>query len=61
MNYRYEHFESKLLAADMKFLGGPQPGQPMPDFELVTVDGTTVRKDDFVGSRPLLMAFASFT
>lgn len=61
MSYRYEHFTRKLLAADMKFLGGPEPGQPMPDFDLPTTDGDRVRRSDFVGSRPLLVAFASFT
>jgi peroxiredoxin len=33
----------------------------MPDFDLPAVDGDRVRKADFVGRRPLLLAFASFT
>jgi hypothetical protein len=61
MAYRYEHFRRKLLAADMAFPGGPAPGREMPDFDLPTTDGGRVRKADFVGHRPLLLAFASFT
>jgi hypothetical protein len=61
MGYRYAHFHRKLLAADMAFLGGPAPGEPMPDFEVETTDGDRIRKRDVVGQRPLLLAFASFT
>jgi hypothetical protein len=61
MTDRYEHFRRRLLAADLAFLGGPAPSREMPDFDLPTTDGGRVRKDDFVGHRPLLLAFASFT
>jgi hypothetical protein len=61
MSYRYAHFHRKLLAADMSFLGGPQPGEPMADFDLETTDGERIRKRDLAGRRPLLLAFASFT
>ncbi len=61
MDYRYHHFERSLLMDDLTFTGGPQPGQPMPDFDLPTIDGARVRKEDFVGQRPLLLTFASVT
>jgi hypothetical protein len=59
--YRYDRFFRELLAHDMAFEGGPQPGEAFPDFELPTVDEDRVRKADFVGERPLLMIFSSFT
>lgn len=61
MSYRYENFQRKMLAADMGFFGGPEPGQEMPDFDLETPDGGRVRKADFVGQRPLLLALGSHT
>ncbi len=61
MSYRYDHFRRKLLKADMGFLGGPEPGQPLPEFDLATVDHGRVTSDQFVGSRPLLLTFGSFT
>lgn len=61
MTYRYPHFQRRLLYHDLKFEGGPAPGEEMPDFELPTTDGGSVRKSDFVGQRPLFLTFASFT
>ena len=61
MEYRYPHFKREHLVRDMDFGGGPSPGQPMPDFELPTTDGGTVRLGDFVGQRPLLLTFGSVT
>jgi hypothetical protein len=61
MEYRYPHFKRELLMEDMEFSAGPPPGHPMPDFDLPTTDGGRVRKDDFVGERPLLLIFGSVT
>lgn len=61
MEYRYLHFNRKLLMEDVAFAGGPSPGQQMPDFDLPTTDGGRVRKGDFVGQRPLLLTFGSVT
>lgn len=58
--YRYPLFKRGLLMADMAFLGGPAPGEELPDFDLETTDGRRVRKADFAG-RPLLIAFGSVT
>lgn len=59
--YRYERFHRELLAHDMAFEAGPAPGEPFPDFTLPTAGGGQVRKTDFVGNRPMLMVFSSFT
>jgi hypothetical protein len=61
IEYRYRHFSRKLLREDASFTAGPAPGAPMPDFALPTTDGGRVRKADFVGRRPLLLTFGSFT
>jgi hypothetical protein len=61
MSYRYPHFHTKLLMDDMRFVTGPAPGQPMPDFDLPTVDGRRVRRSDFVGRMPLLLTMGSVT
>lgn len=61
MEYHYEHFKRRLLMEDMSFRTGPRPGEPMPDFELLTTDGGHVRKEDFVGKKPLLVTMGSFT
>jgi peroxiredoxin len=46
---------------DRSFTGGVRPGDPMPDFVLPTTTGRRVRKTDFVGKQPVLLAFGSFT
>lgn len=46
---------------DVAFRVGPRPGDPMPDFELPTTDGRTIRKADFVTERPVLITLASMT
>jgi peroxiredoxin len=61
MEYRYPHFKRQLLAEDSAFERGPSPGEPMPDFELATTDGGRVSKNAFVGERPLLLVFSSYT
>ncbi len=61
MEYRYTHFKRKLFIEDTAFAGGPLPDQQMPNFDLPTIDGGRVRKSDFVGERPLLFTFGSFT
>lgn len=61
MTYRYPHFHSKLVLEDMRFRGGPRPGQEMPDFDLPTVDGGRVARSDFIGKKPLLLIMGSVT
>jgi hypothetical protein len=61
MKYRYPHFTLEILIEDMKFHGGPTPGQPLPDFDLPTTAGDHLRKRDVVNRRPLLFTLASIT
>jgi peroxiredoxin len=60
-DYRFDRFKRKLLYDDFAFQAGPEPGDPFPDFELTTVDGVTVTRDDFIEKQPMLMIFSSFT
>lgn len=61
MDYAYPHFRRALLMEDASFHRGPRPGEPMPEFDLPTTDGGRLRKGDYVGRRPLLLTFGSFT
>ncbi len=61
-SYRYEDISLTGLMDDiMSFHGGPTPGETVPEFDLLTTDGKRVRRDDYVGVRPLLITFASLT
>lgn len=61
MEYRYEHFQGRLLWRERHFgAKAPAPGAMLPDFDLETVDGRRVRRDDFRG-RPLLVTTGSIT
>ena len=60
MDYRYEHFRKELLQADASFSHGPRTGEPMPDFDLPTLEGGRLRKRDLAG-QPFVLIFASFT
>ncbi|WP_165985233.1 deiodinase-like protein [Streptomyces sp. YIM 98790] len=61
MTYRYPHFHTRLVLEDLRFTTGPRPGEAMPDFDLPTTDGGRVRKEDFLGRRPLLLTVGSVT
>lgn len=61
-DYRYRHFSVGTLIEDMFFrIGSPAPGEPFPDFDLPTTDGGRIRKQDYVGRRPMFMVAAAFT
>ena len=58
--YRYEHVTMGLLMGDFRFRKNTlTAGDPFPQFELPTTDGQRIRKDDYVGKRPLLVVFGS--
>ncbi len=59
--YRFPRFQRELLAHDLAWEGGPPPGEPFPEFELTTLDGGTLRRDDLLGREPFLILFASYT
>ena len=58
--YRFERVTIGLLMDDSRFRKDtPSACDPFPQFELPTTDGRWIRKDDFVGKRPLLAVFGS--
>jgi hypothetical protein len=59
--YRFERFTRRLLFHDLRFEGGPGPGERFPDFDLATVDGERVTLEGATAERPMLMVFSSFT
>lgn len=62
MDYRYPRFDRHHVLSDLRgFTGGPTPGEDMPDFDLPTLDGTRLRRTDFVGKRPLVLVTGSYT
>lgn len=61
VDYAYPRFRRPLLFEDMGFHGGPHLGQPFPEFDLPTAEGSRIAKTDFVGRRPMLMVFGSHT
>jgi hypothetical protein len=60
MDYRYHRFRKELLEEDSSFQSGPEPGHKFPDFDLPTVDGHRLTRDDLAG-RPALVVLASYT
>lgn len=60
--YSYEHMRRKTLMEDMNFrTHAPSPGEPMPRFELPTVDGGRFSSEELVGRKPLLLITGSLT
>lgn len=59
--YRFERFQRQLLGHDLSFEAGAEPGEVFPDFQLLTVDGPRVKRDELTAQRPMLMVFSSFT
>lgn len=59
--YRFERFSTALLIDDMTFgRQAPGPGDPVPAFDLPTLDGGRFRSDD-LGSMPVLLVTGSRT
>lgn len=61
MTYRYDHFSREQLRGEDSFQSGPGPGQPFPDFDLQTLDGGRLSREDILGGRPTLFTLGSFT
>lgn len=59
--YAYPHFHAGLLIEDRGFLGGVEPGEAFPDFDLPTIDGGRATSDECIGEKPLLVYFGSVT
>lgn len=58
---RILRFRPGRLLSAMWLQGGPEPGEPFPDFALRTVPGHQIEKSDYVGKRPLLLLVNSTT
>lgn len=59
--YRFTRFHTALLLDDLTFdRHDPGPGDPVPAFDLDTLDGGRFRHSD-LGPRPVLMVFGSRT
>lgn len=61
MPYSFHRFDASLREERVAFAERGKPGSIMPDFDLATVDGARVGRDQFIGERPLLLNFASIT
>jgi hypothetical protein len=59
--YRFDRFQRQLLYHDLRFEGGPEPGERFHDFELPTIDGRRLTRDGSASRRPMLVIFSSFT
>ncbi len=60
--YRYDRISLDSVLSEFAGFGeAPEPGDPLPDFDLMTTEGRRVRKSEFVGRRPMLLTFASLT
>lgn len=59
--YNYPAFERRMVAEDMRFGGGPRPGEPAPPIDLPTVTGEGFRLADCRGLRPVLIELGSIT
>lgn len=59
--YRFDRFQRQLLYHDLRFEGGPGPGERFPEFGLPTTDGRRIDLAAATSQRPMLMIFASFT
>lgn len=60
MEYRYPRFRRELMKEDSAFTSGPAPGEPFPGFDLPTIDGRRVTKEEMAG-KPFLVTLSSFT
>jgi hypothetical protein len=59
--YRYDRFQRQLLYHDVRFEGGPAPGELFPDFDLPTVGGGRLDRAEATRGRPMLIVSSSFT
>ena len=61
-SYRFERFRMMEVLKDMSFSRSvPGPGDRVPDFNLLTLDGTTLSSPDLQEIGPALLVFGSLT
>jgi hypothetical protein len=61
MEYDYRSFRLPRLLDDISFQGGPEPGDPFPDFDLPTTDEGRVTLPRLLRRGPALITMGSFT
>jgi len=60
--YRYKRFTTSLLLRDLRFRkSAAAPGNPFPDFELITTQNARLTNDDVFGDKPVIFVFGSMT
>ncbi len=60
--YRFEHLALPTVLRDMYFnRDDPGPGDRVPDFDLLTMDGSRFRSNDLGETGPALLIFGSYT
>ena len=60
--YRFEHLALPTVLRDMYYRrGDPGPGDPVPDFDLPTLDGGRFRSTELGETGPALLIFGSYT
>jgi len=61
-DYRYKHFTTSLLFRDLRFRKkAAAPGDPFPEFELVTTDGSKLANENVFLDKPVIFIFGSMT
>ena len=60
--YRFKRLRTQLLMQDFRFKKrAPGPGDPLPEFDLVTTTGERIETKDYTDKQPLLLIFGSVT
>jgi peroxiredoxin len=60
--YNYEHFTREHFhEAGATTFGGPEPGERAPDFKAKTLNGETLRLNEYQGKKNVLLIFGSAT
>jgi thiol-disulfide isomerase/thioredoxin len=61
-DYRYKRFTTNLLFRDLRFRKeAAAPGDPFPEFEMVTTDGSKLVNENVFRDKPVIFIFGSMT
>ena len=61
-HYRFDHLSMPVVLRDMYFgKDDPGPGDPIPEFDLPTLDGDRFRSNDLAETGPAILIFGSYT